>query len=80
MSAARKTSPDHAWVAQWLDDVVDGSKTMSRRTVATVIDKVGSVKALAILARERGVHLLQLEDDRGAVLIAASLKPFKVVC
>ena len=32
------------------------------------------------LARERGVHLLLLEDDKGDALVAASVKPFKVVC
>ncbi len=40
----------------------------------------GGLEAVKALARERGVHLLLLEDDKGEELVAASTKPFEVVC
>ena len=52
---------------------------MSQRKLSSV-EARGGVEAAKALARERGVHLLLLEDDKGAALVAASVKPFEGVC
>lgn len=77
----RTTKPDTVsqWAADWLDSVADGSNTMSQRRLSS-IEKRGGIKAVKALAKKKGVHLLLLEDDKGNELIAASTKPFKVVC
>ena len=67
------------WAIDWLDTVADGSNTMSQRKLS-VIEKRGSLEKVKQLAEERGVHLLQLEDEKGSELIAASVNPFKVIC
>lgn len=68
------------WAAEWLDGVADGSNTMSQRQLSSVEKRGGGLDAVVALARERGVHLLLLEDDKGNELVAASMKPFEVVC
>lgn len=68
------------WAAEWLDGVADGSNTMSQRKLSSVEKRGGGLEAVAALARARGVHLLLLEDDKGDELVAASVKPFAVVC
>jgi|GEM_PF-778306 len=68
------------WAAAWLDGVADGSNTMSSRKRTSVEKRGGGLEAVKALARERGVHLLLLIDDKGDELIAASVKPFEVVC
>lgn len=68
------------WAAEWLDGVADGSHTMSQRKLSSVETRGGGLEAVTALARERGVHLLLLEDDKGNELVAASTKPFEVVC
>lgn len=67
------------WAIEWLDAVADGSNTMSQRKLS-VVEKRGGLEKVMKMAQERGVHLLQIEDDKGDELIAASTKPFKVVC
>lgn len=67
------------WAADWLDAVADGSRTMSQRKLSS-IEKRGGLEAVKALAEQRGVHLLLLEDDKGDELVAASTKPFAVVC
>ena len=68
------------WAADWLDRVADGSNTMSQRKLSSVETRGGGLKAVKALAEQRGVHLLLLEDDQGNELVAASTKPFEVVC
>ncbi len=68
------------WAAEWLDGVADGSYTMSQRKLTSVEKRGGGLEAVKALAQERNVHLLLLEDDKGDALIAASVKPFEVVC
>jgi len=77
-----ETTPEAAslWAAEWLDGVADGSYTMSQRKRSSVEARGGGLEAVKALARERGVHLLLLEDDKGDELVAASTKPFEVVC
>ena len=83
MSAA-KSEPtpesESRWAAEWLDGVADGSHTMSQRKLSSVEAQGGGLEAVAVLARQRGVHLLLLEDDHGNELVAAGTKPFAVVC
>lgn len=74
-----KSETEMKWAIEWLDAVASGANTMSQRKLS-VIERRGSLNAVKILAKERGVHLLQIEDDKGNKLIAASLKPFKVIC
>lgn len=68
------------WAAEWLDGVADGSKTMSQRKLSSVEKRGGGLEAVKAVASARGVHLLLLEDDEGNALVAASIKPFEVVC
>jgi hypothetical protein len=77
MKASRTKSS--TWAEGWLDQVANGTLTMSQRTLASV-EKNGGMNVVKRLARTRGVHLVLLTDDKGKQLIAASTKPFKVVC
>ncbi len=52
---------------------------MSQRK-RTSIEARGGLEAVKSLAEQKGVHLLLLEDDEGNALVAASTKPFQVVC
>ena len=40
----------------------------------------GGIEAVKAVAEQKGVHLLLVEDDKGIELVAASTKPFKVIC
>jgi hypothetical protein len=53
---------------------------MSQRKLSSVETRGGGLEAVTALARERGVHLLLLGDDKGDELVAASTKPFEVIC
>ena len=76
----RKSEADHqAWIATWLDAVRDGRATMSQRTRSSV-DTHGGLEEVTIAARSRGVHLVELTDDKGRKLIAASRHPFNTLC
>ena len=63
----------------WLGSVTSGEATMSQRGVRWV-EAQGGLDAVVEAARQRGVHLVQLTDDEGKVLIAASVHPFKTLC
>ena len=73
-------TPSERWVATWLDAVVDGRLTMSQRRATAIAQYGGGLEAVKAMAVERGVHLLQLTDDKGELLVAASLSPFNVIC
>ena len=68
------------WASEWLDAVADGSNTMSQRKLTSIERRGGGLEAVKALAEEKGVHLLLIEDDKGNELVAASVKPFTVVC
>jgi hypothetical protein len=76
----KKTVPDAAWANQWLGAVTSGVNTMSHRKVSSIEKRGGGLKYVAKLAKQRGVHLVRLTDDRGNELIAASKRPFEVIC
>lgn len=68
------------WTAAWLDAVADGFSTMSQRKLTSIEKHGGGIEAIKAAAEQKGVHLLLLTDDKDDELVAASLKPFKVVC
>ena len=68
------------WAEEWLDKVAAGAAAMSQRKLASIEACGGGLEAVKRLAEQKGVHLLRLEDDQGNELIAASAKPFEVVC
>ncbi len=70
---------DAEWIAGWLDAVAAGTATMSQRQL-TSIEVHGGVAAVVAAARDRGVHLVRLTDDRGVDLVAASFHPITVLC
>ena len=63
----------------WIDSVATGAASMSQRNLSWV-EANGGVDQLIQVARRRRVHLVQLTDDKGAELIAASQKPFNSLC
>ena len=75
-----ETDETARWAGEWLDAVADGSNTMSQRKLSSIEKRGGGLQAVKALAEQRGVHLLLLEDDKGDELVAASAKPFEVVC
>jgi hypothetical protein len=68
------------WTLEWLTGVADGSKTMSQRKLISVEHQGGGLETVKAVAQSLDVHLLLLEDDKGVELVAASKKPFKIVC
>lgn len=68
------------WASEWLDAVANGTNTMSQRKLTSIDKRGGGLDAVRRVAEAKGVHLLMLEDDKGETLIAASTKPFSVVC
>lgn len=70
---------DNRWIEAWLDGVVGGKSTMSQRVMSS-IESHGGLEPVVAAARARGVHLVQLTDDHGRALVAASLHPFHVLC
>lgn len=72
--------PSEQWTRDWLDPVADGSNTMSQRKLSSIEKRGGGINAVKAAAKKKGVHLVLLEDDKGNKLVAASTKPFKVVC
>jgi len=67
------------WMDEWLAAVAAGERTMSQRALS-VVEKHGGLARAVAAARLKRVHLLQLTDDTGAELIAASFHPFRVLC
>ena len=63
----------------WLSSIVSREATMSQRGVRWV-EQQGGLDAVVAAAKTRGVHLVQLKDDHGKTLIAASMHPFTTLC
>lgn len=63
----------------WLDAVADGYGAASHRPVA-VIERHGGLDAAIAAAKCRNVHLVELMDDSGKRLVAASRTPFRSLC
>ncbi len=73
------TDQDAGWIKSWLDSVASGKATMSQRKRSS-IDAHGGLEAAVSAARAAGLHLVQLTDDEGHVLVAASRAPFETLC
>ena len=74
-----QTSSAEVWAKRWLDSVAGGA-SMSQRKVKSVLKHGGDLQAVRKLAIQRGVHLVRLTDDNGIELVAASTKPFTIIC
>lgn len=72
----KKQPRDKPWAERWLDGVTESS--MTQRKLSTVLAN-GGIAALKAAAKKRGIHLLQLTDDRGVELVAASKHAFKIL-
>jgi hypothetical protein len=70
---------DPHWADAWLDDVASGVLTMSQRALSTIEAK-GGLAPVIVAAQARGLHLVQLTDDTGKTLVAASREPFITLC
>ena len=68
------------WAEEWLNSVADGSNTMSQRKRASIDKQGGGIDVIKQIAKQKGVHLLQITDDKGNELVAASVNPFTVIC
>jgi len=68
------------WTTDWLDSVANGSNRMSQRKLSSIDKRGGGIAAVKTAAAQKGLHLLLLEDDKGDQLVAASTKPFQVIC
>lgn len=76
----KQSEPSVQWAAEWLDGLADGSNTMSQRKLTSIDKRGGGLEAVKAIAKQKGVHLLLVEDDKGNELVAASVKPFQVIC
>ena len=63
----------------WVASVAAGEAKMSQRNLKWVEANGGSNKLVEV-AKRRGVHLVQLTDDKGNELLAASKDPFRTLC
>ena len=73
-------SAGETWASRWLDLVASGGRTMSQRKLESLMTKGGGINSVLKVARKRGVHLVVLTDDKGDQLVAASKRPFKILC
>ena len=67
------------WITTWLESVAGGSSPLSQRSLSS-IEKHGGLGAAIVMAVEKNVHLLLVEDEAGREIVAASKRPFKVIC
>jgi hypothetical protein len=67
------------WMESWIGSVATGEASMSQRK-RTSIDAHGGIDAAIAAARSKGVHLVQLTDDKGDILVAASREPIDTLC
>ena len=64
---------------EWVNSVAEGAATMSQRNLRWV-EANGGIDKLVEVARQRGIHLVRLTDDKGNDLLAASQEPFQTLC
>ena len=67
------------WAERWLSAVAGGRSIMSQRKLASIETRGGGIKLVQAVAKKLHVHLVQLADDKGSVLVAASKHRFKVI-
>ena len=66
-------------MTRWLDAIQSGAATMSQRKLSS-IEAHGGIEQAIAAAKQRGVHLVKLTDDKGTALVAASRHPFQPLC
>ena len=76
----KEMKPCEEWALRWLDSVASGANTMSQRKLKSIEKRGGGLAVVRRIAKTRNLHLLRLTDDQGNELIAASQKPFKIIC
>ena len=76
---ARAKDDANEWCAKWMSDVCGRPASMTQRKLSSIESKGGGLRTLKKHAKANGVHLLQLTDDKGDVLVAASTKAFHVL-
>ena len=79
MGSAEVAGGGSRWIEDWIASVAGGRATMSQRKVSS-IESHGGLAAAVEAARSQGVHLVQLTDDKGTLLVAASREPFVTLC
>jgi hypothetical protein len=53
---------------------------MSQRKLTSIEKHGGGLDLVKEVAEEMGIHLLLVEEEEGSEIVAASLKPFTVIC
>jgi len=79
VTGPRRERATRAWIETWIEAVASGKSSMSQPKRSS-IEAHGGLNAVVAAARAKGVHLVQLTDDKGAILIAASREPFETLC
>lgn len=64
---------------EWVGSVATGQATVSQRNIKWV-EANGGTEKLVLAATRRGVHLIQLTDDKANALLVASKEPFTTLC
>lgn len=75
-----QTSEQEQWVIGWLKTVQTGLNAMSQRRLMSIERHAGSLDLVKTVAERMDVHLLLVEDDEGNEIVAASMRPFRVIC
>ena len=70
---------DAAWLTRWIEGVLDGERITSVRLRASV-EQHGGLGAAIPMAQLMKVHLSELVDDAGRVLVIASRHPVVLLC
>ena len=78
--SASESETTSQWATAWLNTVAGGLNTMSQRKLTSIEKHEGGLDTVKSVAEKLGVHLLLVEDDEGNEIVAASKKPFKVIC
>jgi len=69
----------HIEFEKWIESVAASHAKMTQRNLNWV-EANGGITALVEIAKRRGIHLVQLRDDKGNDLLAASPEPFTTLC
>jgi hypothetical protein len=67
-------------VERWIVQVATGRATMSQRSMAVLARRGITLSTVRRIAKAHNVHVVQLTDDAGHALLAASRSPFRVIC
>lgn len=68
-----------AWVSAWLDSVADRPGALSHRSWQK-IEKHGGIGPVIAAAANRKMHLVEMIDESGQRVVAASRSPLRPLC